>query len=351
MLNRLGLSLPVFQAPMAGVSTPALAAAVSEAGGLGALGLGASNISQARSQIAALQAQTQKPFNLNFFVHTPAVYKNDVAQAWCKAFQPAFAQFDAYPPPNLHETYTSLHQDEDMQRLVLEVSPAVASFHFGLPPAAIVRALKAVGVIIVATATCVAEARQLEQAGADALIAQGIEAGGHRGIFETTPTDSGLTTLVLTQLLQKECTVPIIAAGGIMNGQGIAAVLKAGATAAQLGTAFINCPESAANAAYRAALAGPGAYETEMVSTISGRAARSLPNKFTAFAKNLGAISCPAYPIAYDLAKALNKAAQNYGDYGFAAQWAGQGAPLARNLPAATLMARLQAELKCALSV
>ena len=349
MLHRLGVSLPLFQAPMAGVSTPALAAAVCQAGGLGALGLGAATVAQAQIQIAELQAKTEKPFNLNFFVHAPAVQNTALEHAWCKAFEPLFAQFGAQPPTPLREIYTSLHQDEAMQRLLLTVRPAVASFHFGVPPQALVRALKAAGVFLVATATCVEEAKLLEKAGMDALIAQGIEAGGHRGIFETTQPDTALSTMVLTQLLHKTCQIPIIAAGGIMTGYAIAAALKVGATAAQLGTAFIGCPESAANAAYRTALTGPGAFKTEMVTALSGRLARSLPNKFTAFAQTLAGQACPAYPLAYDMAKALNTAAQNQGEYGFAAQWAGQGAPLARSLPAASLMASLKAELESAL--
>lgn len=348
-MQRLGLSIPLFQAPMAGVATPALAAAVSEAGGLGALGLGASTPQQAISQIAALRAQTLKPFNLNFFVHKPAVPNNAVEQAWCKAFHPLFAQYGAHPPHTLREIYKSLCEDEAMQRVVLEARPAVVSFHFGIPPAPLVRVLKAQNCMILATATCVEEAQALEKAGVDALVAQGYEAGGHYGIFESTTTENALSTLVLTRMVLRACRVPVIAAGGIMDGQGIAAALKAGAVAAQLGTAFIGCPESGANAAYRAALAGPGAYKTEMVTALSGRPARIIPNKFTAFAKTLAPLACPAYPRAYDLAKALNAAAQNHAEYGFAAQWAGQGAPLARSLPAAQLMAVLRAELGAAL--
>lgn len=163
-------------------------------------------------------------------------------------------------------------------------------------------------------------------------------------MFDPQSPDDQLSTLVLTRLLVRACQVPIIAAGGIMDGYGVAAARASGAMAAQLGTAFIGCPESAADAAYRAALTGPGAYHTRMTPVISGRPARTLPNKFMEHFGERPVHEVPAYPVAYDAAKALHAAAKNHGEFGFAAQWAGQGAPLARTLPAAELVAVLMQE-------
>jgi nitronate monooxygenase len=177
-------------------------------------------------------------------------------------------------------------------------------------------------------------------------VAQGYEAGGHRGVFDPDAEDSCLGTLALTRLLVSELNVPIIAAGGIMDGAGIAAVLRAGASAAQLGTAFIACPESLADAGYRAALASDAANHTVMTRAISGRPARCLPNEFTKLGAGIPSREIPAYPIAYGAGKALNAAAKAAGNAGFGAQWAGQGAPLARTLPAAELVATLARELR-----
>ncbi|MGO2957682.1 MAG: NAD(P)H-dependent flavin oxidoreductase [Acetobacter sp.] len=344
MWEKLPLTLPLIQAPMAGVATPALAAAVSNAGGLGSLGLGASTVVQARQMVAALKAQTHGPFNLNVFIH--AAPQRDVAreQAWLKQAGSVFEKFGATPPSILQEIYTSSLDNPEMVRLLVEERPAVVSFHFGVPSAAICAALKAEGIFLLATATCLREAQLLEKAGIDAIIAQGFEAGGHRGMFDPNSPDDQLSTLVLTRLLVRACQVPIIAAGGIMDGYGMAAARASGAVASQLGTAFIGCPESAADAAYRAALIGPGAYHTRMTPVISGRPARTLPNRFMEHFGERPVHEVPAYPVAYDAAKALHAAAKAHGEYGFVAQWAGQGAPLARTLPAAELVAVLMRE-------
>jgi nitronate monooxygenase len=211
-----------------------------------------------------------------------------------------------------------------MQALLIEAAPAVVSFHFGLPPAPVIAALKARGCLL-ASATSLAEARAIEAAGLDAIVAQGIEAGGHRGMFDPAAPDDALGTLALTRLLVREARLPVIAAGGIMDGAGVAAVLDLGAVAAQLGTAFIACPESSADAAYRAALAGPGAWHTRLTALISGRPARCLANRFTALADSVGDRQVPDYPVAYDAGKALHAAAKAQGEHGFGAQWAGQG--------------------------
>lgn len=207
-------------------------------------------------------------------------------------------------------------------------------------------ALRARRIYLMATATSLKEAREIEAAGIDAVVAQGIEAGGHRGVFDPSAPDDALGVLVLTRLLARETGVPVIAAGGIMDGAGIAAALNLCATAAQLGTAFVACPESAADEAYRAALKGPGAYHTTLTSLISGRPARALANRFTALDSQLEGRRHPDYPIAYDAGKALHAAAKAKGESGFGAQWAGQGAPLSRTMPAAELVETLRRELE-----
>ena len=223
--------------------------------------------------------------------------------------------------------------------------PEFVSFHFGLPSAERVRALKEAGIILFASATSLAEARQAASAGVDAIVAQGYEAGGHRGVFDPDAEDSRLGAMALTRILAREIDLPVIVAGGIMDGAGIAAALRLGAAAAQLGTAFVGCDESLADAGYRAALFGDAAHHTTMTRAISGRPARCLANRFTLLGAGIAAADIPDYPTAYDLGKALHVAGKAKGEFGFGAQWAGQGAPLARAMPAADLVGRLAAEL------
>jgi nitronate monooxygenase len=222
----------------------------------------------------------------------------------------------------------------------------VVSFHFGLPSARTIARLKAAGIVLFSSATNLDEAEQAVAAGVDAIVAQGYEAGGHRGVFDPAAPDSQLGVTALIRLLVSRISLPVIAAGGLMDGAGIAAVLDLGAEAAQLGTAFVGCPESSADQAYRDAIFGPGAFATEMTALISGRPARCLPNAFTALKDGpLRGVGPPDYPIAYDAGKALAAAGRAKGDGGFGAQWAGQGAPLARAMPAAKLVDTLAREL------
>ncbi len=331
---------------MAGVSTPEMAAAVSNAGALGSIAVGAVGVRAAATAIAAVRDRTDRAFNVNLFVHpTPRVDPAREA-AWLARLAPQFAAFGATPPAVLRAIYTSFADDPAMLAMLVDVAPPVVSFHFGLPSADAIAALHDRGILLLATATSIAEARMIEAAGIDGIVAQGIEAGGHRGMFDPDAPDDRLGTITLTRLLVRETRLPVIAAGGIMDGAGVAAALDLGAVAAQLGTAFIACPESAADAAYRAALAGPAAWHTEMTSLISGRPARALANRFTALGARVGDDRPPDYPIAYDAGRALHAAAKAQGEYGFGAQWAGQGAPLCRPLPAADLVATLAAELR-----
>lgn len=348
LLDLLGVELPIIQAPMAGVSSPAMAAAVANAGALGSIGVGATNAAGARHMIAEIRERSGRPFNVNVFCHEPAKSNPAVEAAWIERLRREFTRLGGEPPTALTEIYKSFVEDDDMLASLLADKPKVVSFHFGAPPPDRVRALRDAGIVLVGSATSVDEARMLVVAGVHAVVAQGYEAGGHRGVFDPDAPDDRLGTMALTRLLVRQLGVPVIAAGGIMDGAGISAVLRLGASAAQLGTAFIACPESQADAGYRAALASAAANHTVMTRAISGRPARCLANRFTAFGAGITADEIPAYPIAYDAGKALNAAGKSAGEPNFGAHWAGQGAPLARALPAADLVAALAAEMKVA---
>lgn len=350
LTKKIGLRWPIFQAPMAGVSTPAMAAAVSNAGGLGAVGIGAASVDQARAMIQEIHTATDKPFHVNVFCHPPAQADAEVEGAWLAKLAPLFERFSAAPPVELHEIYKSFSADTDMQDMLVQERPAVVSFHFGLPPAAVISALHNAGVMLLASATSLAEGLQVQAAGIDGVVAQGWEAGGHRGVFDPEGADDRLPALELTQTLVAALDIPVIAAGGLMDGADIAAALSVGASSAQLGTAFIGCPESLADAGYRAALHSDAAEDTMMLAQISGRAARCLANDFTVWAAQNGDVQVPNYPIAYDAGKALNAAAKAAGSTGFGAQWAGMGAPRARSMPAADLVADLAAEMQIAVA-
>lgn len=342
LLVELGLQLPIIQAPMAGTSTVAMAAAVSSAGGLGSLGLGNCTVEQAREQIQQLKRATSKPFNINFFCHQAATVDPSREQRWLNALQPYFAEFSAQPPAHISADIPSFCDNPAMLAMLLEERPPVVSFHFGLPSAAFIKALKEAGIKLLGCATNVPEAHAIEAAGLHGIIAQGYEAGGHRGVFEPV-TDVKLGLFSLLQLLSTDCQLPIIAAGGIMHGRAIAQVMAMGASAAQLGTAFILCPESAASPAYREQLRSERAYHTGVTAVISGRPARGLVNRFHTEQANTQAL-LPAYPTTYSAGKALHAAASQHGCDDFAPFWAGQSAPLARELPAAELVAQLARE-------
>ena len=343
-LAQLGIQQPVIQAPMAGVSTPRLAAAVSNAGGLGSLGIGASTAAQARQMIEETRALTTKPFNVNVFCHAPAARDSTREAAWLRHLAPLFAEVGAQVPAALEEIYTTFLEDEATFEVLLELRPTVVSFHFGIPTADRLKVLRKAGITTMATATNLHEAALIEQAGIDAIVAQGIEAGGHRGIFDPDKPDERLSTAVLVRLLTRQSKLPVIAAGGIMDGAGIKAALDLGAVAAQLGTAFILCHESAANASYRESLQSDRAAVTRMTDVLSGRPARGIVNRLITIGEAAGSPRPAAYPVAYDAAKRLNTAAAKLGNHEFAAQWAGQGAPMARELPAEVLVRHLVEE-------
>lgn len=341
----LGLNWPIVQAPMAGTSTPEMAVAVSNAGGLGSLGVGAITAKAAGEAIAAFRARSGRSLNVNVFCHRPAQPDRAREAAWLERLRPAFAAVKGTPPAALTEIYQSFIVDEAMFKTILAAKPKVVSFHFGLPPAAWIRVLRDAGIVLLGTATSLAEARATVAAGVQVVVAQGYEAGGHRGIFDPDKPDDQLGVFALTRLLTRNLDVPVIAAGGIMDGAGIAAALQLGAGAAQLGTAFVATDESAADAGYRAALSSDAANHTVMTRTVSGRPARCLANRFTDLGASVSPHDVPPYPIAYDAGKALNAAAKASGETGYGAQWAGQGAPLVRSMSAGKLVATLVDEM------
>ncbi|TBU93967.1 NAD(P)H-dependent flavin oxidoreductase [Phytopseudomonas dryadis] len=346
----LNVAYPIIQAPMAGTATPKLAAAVSNAGGLGSISIAAVDAETGRQMIRDTRGATRKPFNVNVFCHQRSTADAALERAWLAHLQPYFAEFGVPAPAAIGDIYSSFHDDDAQLEVLLEERPPIVSFHLGLPPQSRIDALKNAGITLLASATTLEEGRLLEQAGIDLIVAQGIEAGGHRGVFDPLRGDQGIGTFALVRLLVSQLSRPVIAAGGIMDGAGIAAALTLGACAAQLGTAFVLCPESAANAGYRAMLGSERARVTQVTTVISGRPARGIRNRFMVEVGAAGHPPVPGFGIAYDAGKQLIAAAAQAGNHEFAAHWAGQGAALARSLPAAELLALLHREYLAAMA-
>lgn len=344
-LSKLDLRHPIIQAPMAGISTPALAAAVSEAGGLGSIAIGTSTVQGARAAIAAVREQTGRPFNVNVFTHAPARADPAREAAWLAWLRPHFEQFGARPPAALTEIYRSFLADQPMLDMLLETRPAVVSFHFGLPDQAWIDALKAAGIVLFTTATSLEEAMRIEAAGIDVIVAQGIEAGGHRGIFDPAVPDPALPTFELLEQLRGKVALPLVAAGGIMDGKHIRTALYHGASAVQMGSAFIACPESSAPPHHRALIAQGGALHTALTAAISGRPARGIVNRLFLEVGADGHPPLPDYPIAYDAAKALHAAASGKGSQDYSVNWGGTNFAQARAMAAGELVATLAAEM------
>lgn len=344
-LQHLGITVPIIQAPMAGTATPELAAAVSNAGALGSLGLGSSTAAAAQEAIVKTKSLTSAPFNVNLFCHEEPQQDTVREAAWLNYLQPFFNEFNAQAPTHISSPGKPFNSNNDMLDVILTELPPIVSFHFGLPPAQTIKKLKQAGIVLMATATCLEEAITIENAGLDFIVAQGWEAGGHRGIFNPDGHDSQLTTQALVSILAKHCALPLIAAGGIMKGSGISAALKLGACAAQMGTAFVLCPESDANQAYRDNLSSSKAFNTSFTTAMSGRPARGLTCRVHTQIDTPARPALPDYPICYVATRALQKAAQQQGNHEFDANWAGQGAPLARAMPAAELVKLLEQEL------
>lgn len=342
LLEKLGIRQPIFLAPMAGVSTPELAAEVSNHGGLGSLGLGASSVAMARQQILDTFELTDAPFQVNFFCHETEALDPNVAQDWLAQFKDKFESYGATVPSTLNCIYPSFKDNDDFLHLVLETKPKAVSFHFGIPHPHQIQALKDAGIISMVSATNLAEAKAIEAAGIDVVIAQGIEAGGHRGIFNTK-FDASIKTSNLVKLLKQHCQIPIVAAGGIMDGMQARRMLNFGAEAVQLGTAFVQCKTSNANEAYRKALLSKPL--TQITASISGRPARGIINHWHTDIDTPDRLEVPAYPYTYDLAKQLHAAAVKHGDQGYGAFWAGSNAAKIRELEATDLLNQLVLEM------
>ncbi|WCM93426.1 nitronate monooxygenase [Acidovorax sp. NCPPB 2350] len=334
-----GLRLPVIQGPMAGADTPALAAAVSAAGGLGMLGCGMRSPDAMAQAAAEVRRATDRPFGMNLFVQDTPRPDAATVEAALARLAPLYARFGLEPavPAQWCEDFAQQFE------ALLQARPAVASFTFGILTAAQVGRLHAAGCTVIGTATTVAEARAWEAVGADAVCASGPEAGGHRGTFLGDFDASMVGTLALVPQCADALSIPVIAAGGIMDGRGIAAALALGAQAVQMGTAFLVCDESGIGPAYREALAGARETGTRTTRIFSGRPARGIVNAMMEALAGAEA-DVPAYPVQNALTGALRKAAAAHGDAQYLSLWAGQGVALARPLPAAALVEQLEGE-------
>jgi nitronate monooxygenase len=342
-LADLGLDHPIVLAPLGGgPSTPDLVAAVSGAGGLGILGAPYLSPDGLRDAVVGIRARTGRPFGVNLFAggHHPRAISADPGPMLA-LLAPIHAQL-GLPPP----AAPTLGPDPFPAQLeiVLEVRPPIFSFTFGIPPPAVLEALRARAIRTVGTATTADEARALEQAGADAVMAQGAEAGGHRGTFLGPFEGAMIPTLQLVREVAGAVRIPVIAAGGIMSGADVRAALEAGAAAAALGTAFLACPESGAAEAYKRALLGAGADRTVVTRAFSGRPARGVENGFVRALAGHEAAILP-FPLQNALTRAMRIAAARAGDAEHLSLWAGQGVARVRALPAAELVRRLVEEL------
>ena len=291
-----GISLPIIQAPMAGVQGSALAIAVSNAGALGSLPCAMLSLEAMRKELAAIAAQTNKPYNVNFFCHSqPAVDAGQEMQ-WREALSSYYAEL-GIDPSSIVAGAARMPFDARAADLLDEFRPPVVSFHFGLPAVPLLDRVRAYGAKIISSATTVEEALWLEAQGVDAIIAQGLEAGGHRGMFLTDDLSTQTGTLALVRQVVQEVSVPVIAAGGIADAEGVAAAMALGAAGVQVGTAYLLCPEATTSPVHRSALASPRARHTALTNIFTGRPARGIVNRAM---RELGLISmlAPAFPLA-----------------------------------------------------
>jgi nitronate monooxygenase len=333
---------PLLQAPMAGVSDVRLAIAVARAGGLGSLPCAMLNLAQVRESVATFRAAASGPLNLNFFCHAPPSPNPGVEAAWQRTLAPYYEELGAEPAAGGTEPTAANRApfDEETCALVEALRPEVVSFHFGLPAAPLLERVRATGAAVIGSATTVAEALWLEQHGCDAVIAQGLEAGGHRGMFLADDIATQVGMMALLPQVATAVRVPVIAAGGIMDARGIEAAFALGAAAVQPGTAFLRCPECATSPVHRRALAAARDDATVLTNIFTGRPARGLVNRFV---RELGAMrtDVPAFPRAAPAFAPLRALAESRGSGEFSPLWAGQGAPLAREIDAATLTGEL----------
>jgi nitronate monooxygenase len=337
----LGIELPIIQAPMAGVQGNALAVAVSNAGGLGSLPCAMLSLDAMRNELAAIRAQTNKPFNVNFFCHAPSTPSAEREAAWRAALAPYYKEFGidvaTIPVGPGRAPFSSEAAD-----VLNEFKPAVVSFHFGLPSAELLARVRAWGSKVLSSATTVEEARWLEAHGVDAIIAQGVEAGGHRGVFLSDDLTSQVGTIALVPQVVRAVSLPVIAAGGIADARSVAAAMELGAAGVQIGTAYLLCPEATTSAVHRAALKSEAARHTALTNLFTGRPARGIVNRIM---KELGPIStaAPAFPLATAAIAPLRAKAEGRGSGDFSPLWSGQNASGCKEIPAAQLTRELGA--------
>jgi len=341
LLDLLKIDHPIIQAPMGGghISSD-MPVAVCGSGGLGSFPCSALTPAQVRDVATKIRAQTTKPLNLNFFCH---VTQRDAAleAAWLKRLATYYAELGVDPPD--FPTRTRPPFNAEMCDMVVELRPEVVSFHFGLPERSLVDRLKAAGCVILSSATTVTEARWLEEHGVDAVIAQGVEAGGHRAMFLTSEPESQLGTLALVPQVLDAVKVPVIAAGGIADGRSIAAALALGASAVQMGTAYLLCPEARISPLHRAAIKSAKDKITAISNVLTGRPARVLVNRIVREVGPLAA-DAPSFPLGAVALGPLRTKAESQGSADFSGLYAGEAAALCRELPAGELTLKLVAE-------
>lgn len=348
LTDLLGIEHPIIQAPMAGAQDGTLAAEVSAAGGLGSLPCAMLGVEQVRAEVGAIRARTDKPFNLNFFCHASPTPDAARDAAWRAQLAPYYRDAGLDPAQPIVAANRAPF-DAALCKAVEDLRPRVVSFHFGLPSAELVERVRRAGCVILSSATTVAEAAWLEERGVDAIIAQGAEAGGHRGMFLTQDMAAQVGTFALVPQIVDRVKVPVIAAGGIADGRGIAAAMMLGAAGAQVGTAYLFCPEARISAPYRAALQSARDDGTALTNLMTGRPARGLYNRLMV---EIGPVSAaaPEFPLAAGAIAPLRAAAEKRGSGDFSPLWSGQAAALGRAVPAGALTAKLAAAARALLS-
>jgi nitronate monooxygenase len=339
----LGIELPIVQAPMAGAQGSALAIAVSNAGGLGSLPCAMLSADAMRAELAAIEAATRRPYNVNFFCHTPPVPSEERESAWRAALAPYYTEYGIDPKAAAGGPARAPFTREAAQVLA-HFKPAVVSFHFGLPSRELLGAVKVLGAKVLSSATTVEEALWLEANGADAIIAQGLEAGGHRGNFLSGDMTAQVGTFALVRQLVRTVSLPVIAAGGIGDAQGVSAAMALGAAGVQVGTAYLLCPEATTSAVHRAALKGEAARHTALTNLFSGRPARGIVNRAM---KELGPMNslAPEFPLATAAMAPLRAKAESQGRGDFSPLWCGQYPAGCKESSAAELTRALAASI------
>lgn len=334
-----GIALPIIQAPMAGAQGSAMAIAVSNAGGLGSLPCAMLSPEAMRKELAAIKAATDKPFNVNFFCHTQPAPNAAAEARWRETMSPFYREY-GIDPASIPAGPGRNPFSAEVADILREFSPPVVSFHFGLPSEQLMQQVRSMGSKIIASATTVDEALWLQERGVDAIIAQGLEAGGHRGIFLTDDLTTQVGTFALVRQVAQAVKVPVIAAGGIADAEGVAAAMALGAAGVQVGTAYLLCPESTISAIHRAALASPAARHTALTNLFTGRPARGIVNRVM---RELGPINdqAPAFPLATSAIAPLRAKAEAQGTGDFSPLWSGENATGCAAVPAAEITRRL----------